>query len=768
MIAPMSSSPASDPAIATAPPVPEPAAPPQRPAWPPIPLGAAQVTVGRTEANDVPIQHASISRTHLRVGRLPDGHYELEDLNSRFGTFVNGARIKKVLLKPGDTVRIGSSPPYRFNAQGGALEVSLDGAGMAINLRDLSIVRDDRTLIQNINLSIPADSFVGVLGPSGAGKSLMLGTLSSTMAPTTGTVEFDDGHPVKDNLEYYRGKIGIVTQDDIVYNDLTVQENLCFAAEIRLPDLPHAERGKRVDFALEAVGLTEHRAKRVGVLSGGQRKRVSVAIELLLQPRLLLLDEPTSGLDPGMQARLMEMLRGLSRKGVTVVCTTHTLDTLNFFDQLLVLGLKDRVASVAYFGSPRELLPSFGVHTQMDLFDKLQTLSGQTPAERAAAEQEEDELPASVSITRRRRALRPRAQVRLAKTPDGGERVPKQVKVVYRRAMLGLLRDRMAVFMALVQPPILAVLTALAGINQPKSIALSFFVVVCAMWLGMTLTVREVVRERKLYIRDRLAGMRPIAYLLGKVAFAATIVLFQATVLWVMIKILSTTFVRNQNTAEAVARMGWVSGWVALMLTGLGAAVIGLIVSTISKSERAAVGFLPLILLPQVVLSRPLTAEAKRDWPDPSPYMPMSHHLTGAPMVGLTKFEHQQYQMMKFLWDYRVQLRLSGAESRLAEAGLYIPKDEPRPPEQGQARGGMGRVLNFAISAPMLTRPATAAIDMLGERPAPEGSTVPHITTWTVVVEYAYLIFLIAVYSAVLYALFMMLEKGWNDVRTAG
>jgi len=728
-----------------------------RPAWPSVPLDREQISVGRTDANTVQIQHASISRLHLRLTRLTDGRYELEDLTSRFGTFVNGARVKKVLIKPGDTIRIGSSPPYRFSQAGDALEVSLDGAGMAIALRDVGIVRDGRTLIQNINLTVPADSFVGVLGPSGAGKSLMLGTLSSTMAPTTGIVEFDDGHPVADDLEYYRGKIGIVTQDDIVYNDLTVAENLGFAAEIRLPDLDLQERAKRVDFALDAVGLIEHRAKRVGVLSGGQRKRVSVAIELLCQPRLLLLDEPTSGLDPGMQARLMEMLRSLSRKGVTVVCTTHTLDTLNFFDQLLVLGLKDRVASVAYFGSPRELLPSFGVHTQMDLFDKLQTLSGQTPAERAVEEE--------AAVARKRR---PSTPIRMARAPEGAERLPQQMKVVYRRAMLGLMRDKMAVFMALVQPPILALLTALAGINQPKSIALSFFMVVCAIWLGMTLTVREVVRERKLYIRDRLAGMRPGAYLLGKIAFAGTIVLVQGTVLWVMIKLLSGAFVRNQNTAEAMARMGWVTGWIILLLTGLGAAILGLIVSTLSKSERAAVGFLPLILLPQVVLSRPLTAEAKRDWPDPSPYMPMSFVITGAPLVGPTKIEFQQYQMQKFLYENRRILRAQGMDHKLAETGLYIPDDAPKSPEQGGARGDMGRVMNLVISSIMLTRPATAAIDLLGERPAEPGSTVPHVTAWTVVVEFTYLVVLIAVYGAVLYLLFMSLEKGWNDVRTAG
>jgi ABC-type multidrug transport system ATPase subunit len=355
--------------------------------WPAISLTASPVTVGRTDSNTVQMQHASISRTHLKLIKTESGDWELQDLDSRFGTFVNGARVARVVLKPGDSVRIGSSPPYRYNGQ--ALEVSPDGAGMTISLRDVGIIRDGRTLIQNINLTIPADSFTGVLGPSGAGKSLMLGTLSSTMVPTGGQVEFDEGMTVKENLDYYRSKIGIVTQDDIVYTDLTVFENLDFAAQIRLPDATPDDRAKRIDFALEAVGLLEHRDKRVGILSGGQRKRVSVAIELLIQPRLLLLDEPTSGLDPGMQARLMEMLRGVSRRGVTVVCTTHTLDTLNFFDQLLVLGLKDHVASVAYFGSPRELLPSFGVHTQMDLFDKLQTLSGATPAEqRVRAESE--------------------------------------------------------------------------------------------------------------------------------------------------------------------------------------------------------------------------------------------------------------------------------------------------------------------------------------------------------------------------------------------
>ncbi len=738
-----------------------PAIPPSTPyvrvAWPPIPLSAETITIGRTDSNSIQIQHASISRQHLKLNRAADGSYDIEDLDSRFGTFVNGARIKRVLLRPGDSIRIGSSPPYRYNASTNTIEVSLDGSGMTISLKDVGIIRDNRTLIQNINLTIPADSFNGVLGPSGAGKSLMLGTLSSTMTPTMGTVEFDDGHPVKDNLDYYRSKIGIVTQDDIVYNDLTVQENLDFAAEIRLPDLSPPERIKRVDFALDAVGLIEHRPKKVGVLSGGQRKRVSVAIELLLQPRLLLLDEPTSGLDPGMQARLMEMLRGLSRRGVTVVCTTHTLDTLNFFDNLLVLGLKDRIASVAYYGSPRELLPSFNVHTQMDLFDKLQTLSSE-PAGTATGVASTAAKADDETTTLRKK---PKTAIRTPRPPPGKELLMEQAKVVYNRAMLGLKRDKMAVFMALAQPPILALLTTLGGINQPKSIAITFFMVVCAIWLGMTLTVREVVRERKLYIRDRLAGMHPLAYLVGKMAFAGSIVILQSTILWVLVKILGHMFFRNPATRESLSNMSFIMGWLFITLTGLGAAILGLLVSTLSKSERAAVGFLPLILLPQVVLSRPMTGEAKREWNDPSPYLPMSHFITGKPMSGPMQLEIQKYTMEKTLYEYRVLINsrpeLAG---KLAESGFPVPTVEPQDPRQVANAGALGRGLNFLLSSVMLTRPATASVDMLGDKSKEIGAG-------TVFIEFFYLLVLISGYGVLLYFTFMKLEKTWNDVRTA-
>jgi hypothetical protein len=333
----------------------------------------------------------------------------------------------------------------------------------------------------------------------------------------------------------------------------------------------------------------------------------------------------------------------------------------------------------------------------------------------------------------------------------------EQIKVVFNRAMLGLRRDKMALFMAAVQPPILAILTSLAGTNQPKSIGIIFFMVVCAIWLGMTLTVREIVRERKLYIRDRLAGMSPLAYLLGKMAFAGVIVTAQATVLWVMIKILGAIFMQNDGARGSLESMSIIAGWIFLTLTGIGAAMLGLLVSTLSKSERAAVGLLPLVLLPQVVLSRALTSEGKKDWSDPSPYLPMWSFVSGKPMSGPTKIDRQQYDLQKTMWDNRQGIQMDpNLMTQLTNDGA-MPSSEPTDPSKN-VKNSVAGDLNLLLSSVMLTRPATASIDMLGD---------PAMSAGVVFFEFLYLMILLVGYGAALYYVFMYLEKGWNDIRSS-
>jgi ABC-type multidrug transport system ATPase subunit len=676
-----------------------------RPIWPQISITAAEITIGRASTCSVSIQHASISRVHVKLLRTAQ-EVEIEDQDSRFGTFVNGTRIKRTVLKNGDSIRIGSSPPYRFT--GDSLEPVLDGSGIAMHLKNVAVEREGRRLIGGINIELQPDTFVGVLGPSGAGKSVLLSVLNSTVAPTSGSLEFDDGVPLKENLSYFRSKLGIVTQDDLVYTDLTVEENLQLAALVRMPDVTPDSLARRVNTALDSVGLIEHRMKRVGVLSGGQRKRVSVAVEMLMQPRLLLLDEPTSGLDPGMQARLMETARGLSRRGVTVVCTTHTLDTINYFDQLIVLGLTDHVASVVYQGPPQQLLPTFNVGSLPDLFDKLQELSSEkkaaapAPAPAPVAPGESEVHPETSS--------RPRVRQLPPPPPEpGAKRIWQQAKVVWRRTTLSLLRDRTAMVLAIAQPPCLALLIMLAQSNQPMSIGLLFFTILVSVWLGLQLTVREIVKERKLYIRDRLAGLHPDGYLLGKLLFAVSVTAVQTFLLWFFIRFIAPGVV-NQTAADKLHDTSIIMGFIILLLTGVGAGILGLIVSTWCSTERAAVTFMIFVLLPQVLLSRVIYGEPYRgvQWQDASPYMPF--------------------------------LKLVKGDSVTAQ------DDDPK-------KGT--KLVVATMSLPMLTRPGTATLDMLSNT---DGVNY-------VLAEFVYLLLVIGAYGGAAYVIFRWKEKTWNDIR---
>ena len=329
------------------------------------------MTVGRSAGCGAVLSHPTVSPEHARLA-LEQGQVWLEDLGSAHGTFVNGARVMRFPLRPGDVVRFGSAAAYRFDGEA-LLAQSAEG-GMALELAGVAVQRDGRPLLGPVDLKIPGGNFVGLLGPSGVGKSLLLHVLSSTLRPTAGAVRFDGSFDLSDHLDDYRSALGVVTQDDLVFEYLTAEENLYFAARLRMPGLGREEVRERVEAALEAVDLTAHRRKRVEVLSGGQRKRVGVAIELLLRPRLLLLDEPTSGLDPAVQAKIADMLRGLSRQGITVVCTTHTMDTLHFFDEVVVLGRTRGVGAVAFVGPPGDLQRAFRVANHADLFERLMDL----------------------------------------------------------------------------------------------------------------------------------------------------------------------------------------------------------------------------------------------------------------------------------------------------------------------------------------------------------------------------------------------------------
>jgi len=562
---------------------------------------------------------------------------------------------------------------------------------MSLVLKDLGIDCDGQRLLDQISITIPANTFVAVLGPSGIGKSTLISCLRGSVLPASGKIFVDSNIPLHDSIYKSLGQVGTVTQEDLLHHSLTVYENLFFSGKIRLPSLPEDSLIEKIEVALSKVGLSEHKNKPVAVLSGGQRKRVSSAIELLMSPRLLLLDEPTSGLDPGMQAQLLEMLRGLTRQGTTVLVTIHSLENLQFFDHVLLIGPNGNFATVCYFGPPASLLPSFKVHYPADLFEKL-GLKGL---------QIKQSIPPSY-ITSRTPGFLGECHEKLFS--DTGL---TQIKVIIARSLLVFYRDKGSFLTAIIQPIFLAFIIVISQFNQDGSIYINFFLIVASFWLGMTLTVRELVKERKLFVRDRMAGLLPEAYLLGKTKFGIIIGSCQIFLLWFTARILIPIMTSNldSQTYYNLKSTPILVGYIAIICTCIGGIITGLILSTLSRTERTAISLLPLILLPQMLFSRVAYGDGSHSWFANSPYQPISS------------------------WFQPLTVKSSPVAAPFVYQDTFLS----------------------IVSLPVLTRPGTAALEL--SRRGMEA---------VVVAEWAYLGLLLFLHAILLYFLFVRKELNWQ------
>ena len=245
--------------------------------------------------------------------------------------------------------------------------------GVQIDVDDLSRQvrgrgRDALTILDAASFTIAAGELVAIVGPSGAGKTTLLETIAGITPPTAGSVQFD-GIDVHANLRTFRSVLGYVPQDDIIHADLPLQRTLHYAARLRLPSSTTArEVDAAVRDAIEAVGLSPYADVRVGALSGGQRKRASIAVELLTEPHVFFLDEPTSGLDPITSAELITRLRRLAERSATVVFTTHSVEDLKLCDRVVFMT---RGGRVGFVGSVDDALAQFNVSSIPELYRHL-------------------------------------------------------------------------------------------------------------------------------------------------------------------------------------------------------------------------------------------------------------------------------------------------------------------------------------------------------------------------------------------------------------
>jgi len=336
----------------------------------PIPLGAPVITIGRLPENMVVLSHPQVSGRHARLEQVHGG-YRIIDVGSTNHVYVNAQQVTNQLLQPGDEIRIG---PYKFTYTGTQLTQQDESHGIRIDALQLQKVGSKHTiLINDISIAIPPRTFVALVGGSGTGKSMLMDALNGLRPAQKGLVLYN-GQDYYRHLAAFSTQLGYVPQDDIIHRELTVERALYYTARMRLPeDFTQAQIKQRIDEVLEDVDMKHRRGLLINKLSGGQRKRVSIALELLAKPSVFFLDEPTSGLDPGLDRRMMFLLRRLADKGHTIILATHATNNINTCDYICFLAQGGRLT---YFGPPNEAKAYFGKTDFAEIYSALEPTEG--------------------------------------------------------------------------------------------------------------------------------------------------------------------------------------------------------------------------------------------------------------------------------------------------------------------------------------------------------------------------------------------------------
>ncbi len=560
------------------------------------------LSIGRSRGSDVVIDDPLVSRNHATI--VVGQHPVLRDLDSFNGTFVNGRRLMgSTPLSRGDEVGFGNQT---FTWTGDNLAARARRSDLTLHAANLTTVVDGgRRLLDSMSFDLGPSTLTAVIGPSGAGKSTLLGALTGSNPATHGQVVWQ-GSDLYTHYEQLRFQIGLVPQQDIQHPQLTVRQGLGYAAMLRLPpDTTRAERGERVDRVVGQMQLQRQEGNRIGTqLSGGQKKRVSIATELLTAPPLLFLDEPTSGLDPGLDRDVMHLLRGLADEGRVVMVVTHSVLALDVCDNVLVLAPGGRRA---YFGPPAGVLDHFGCQDYPQVFDLLDEpdLWQRIPAPPAAVET--GRLPA--------------ANAPVSQPPV--QSASCQLWTLVRRNLAVTFADRMLLAMLVLMPLVLGGLSRVvqgdAGLSMARTanaqgitshgeaLQRLTILIVAAALMGTAVTIRELVKERAIFQREYAVGLSPGLYLASKVLVLGTACFGQGLVVtW-----LATVGLPGPD-GGGVFGAGSLEVALAIATVAFAMAVLGLAVSALVSSSEQTMPALVGVVMVQLVLCGALVPVAGR------------------------------------------------------------------------------------------------------------------------------------------------------------
>ena len=548
----------------------------------------SKVVIGRADECDVILNNGSVSRQHAEVTKNNNGSYSIKDLNSTNGTFVNGRKIKGLqTIVHADKIFIGK------------LLLSLDGVTkdlseeLAICVKDIEKVfinnGKETKVLNEMDLAIPSKSLLAIMGPSGCGKTTLMNTLNGVSPATNGKV-YLFGQELISNYEYLKTQIGYVPQDDTIHRQLTVKQSLYYTAKLRLSNFTESEIDNKIEEILEKLGVLHVKNNLISKISGGQRKRVCIALELLSEPLILFLDEPTSPLDPQTIEDFLNILKDLSNRGTTVIMVTHKPEDLEYMDEVIFLA---KGGFPAYFGDSKSYKSYFGVKTAVSVFsllsDSYWIKKYKNP--RPVSKVPETESPLSKSLNKS---------------------FIEQYIWLSKRYFKIKTNDKVNSFVMLLQAPIIAVLICL--VFDQITPAVPFITALSAIWFGTNNAAREIVSELPIFKRERMFNMDISPYVLSKISVLAFFSIIQSAI---FIGILYLRY-RSNDIVDYNAPF---SAFIWMSFLSIAATFLGLLLSATLATAEKVMTIVPIVLIPQIMLAG-LVAKIN------TPYVELISYLT--------------------------------------------------------------------------------------------------------------------------------------------
>lgn len=528
-----------------------------------------KLLIGRGTDCDLILDGHTISRNHALIVKESIDTFKIKDLDSSNGTFVNGNRIKgdcKITIK--DKIFIGRN---QISLIGETIDLNEELAISAKGIR--KVYSNNVTALNKTDLSVPSKSLLAIMGPSGCGKSTLLKTLNGDTPSSSGKVYLFNLELIA-NYNYLKTQIGYVPQDDIIHKELRVFECLYYTAKLRLKNLSNKEIHQKIDSILKELNIFEIKNNIVSEISGGQRKRVSIAVELLTDPLLLFLDEPTSPLDPQTVEDFLDILRRLAQKGTTVILVTHKPEDLAYMDDVIFMA---EGGNVVYYGDSSKYKDYFEVDNAVSVFAKI---SGKTS--KYWIEKYKSPRPSSPTTT---------SSINIEKKND--KSIISQFYWLTSRYFKIKTNDKINSLYLIIQAPIIACLICL--IFTEVSSAVPFITAISAIWFGTNNAAREIVNEASIYKRERMYNLDIFPYVFSKVFVLSFFTIVQSAIFVLIL------FLHFNDSLVSITSPFDVFLWMSFI--SISATFLGLFLSSIMSTTEKVMTIVPIILMPQIMLA---------------------------------------------------------------------------------------------------------------------------------------------------------------------